>query len=255
MNRGFTLVELLIVIALVSVLSVAAISIINPFEQTNKAKDAKIKNLLTDIFQAHLRASTDNQPPYLSTALTNQSLDTTESLPFLTYLIDHQELKSSILKNDNLSKILLTINSPDLTLCYYPLSKTDKQFCLSTIIDTPTPINTSASEAELCINFDPERPNFPLTTNFTSLYHQLGCTNYVIHDYGCTDHYCPSGQRHLVKSYYKTTPFLQPCGAPEESYCVSDPYANCANIPYKSSDTDFKWGCSNPRRPYAWQSW
>lgn len=42
--RGFTLVELLIVIALIAILSVAVLATINPIEQTNKARDAKFKN-------------------------------------------------------------------------------------------------------------------------------------------------------------------------------------------------------------------
>ena len=43
-RKGFTLVELLIVIALISILSVAVLATINPIEQSNKARDAKFKN-------------------------------------------------------------------------------------------------------------------------------------------------------------------------------------------------------------------
>ena len=42
-KRGFTLVELLIVIALISILSVAVLATINPIEQANKAKGGKLK--------------------------------------------------------------------------------------------------------------------------------------------------------------------------------------------------------------------
>lgn len=43
-NFGFTLVELLIVIALISVLAVALIATLNPIEQVNKARDSRFKN-------------------------------------------------------------------------------------------------------------------------------------------------------------------------------------------------------------------
>ena len=41
---GFTLVELLIVIALIGVLAVALVATLNPIEQVNKARDVKFKN-------------------------------------------------------------------------------------------------------------------------------------------------------------------------------------------------------------------
>jgi len=49
---GFTLVELLIVIALIAILSVAVLATINPIEQTNKARDAKFKNDTAEVLGA-----------------------------------------------------------------------------------------------------------------------------------------------------------------------------------------------------------
>lgn len=51
-EKGFTLVELLIVIALIAILSVAVLATINPIEQTNKARDAKFKNDAAEILGA-----------------------------------------------------------------------------------------------------------------------------------------------------------------------------------------------------------
>ena len=50
--RGFTLVELLIVIALIAILSVAVLSTINPIEQSNKARDARVQNDAAELMGA-----------------------------------------------------------------------------------------------------------------------------------------------------------------------------------------------------------
>lgn len=54
-NKGFTLVELLIVIALIAILSVAVLATINPIEQSNKARDAKYKNDAAELLSAQER--------------------------------------------------------------------------------------------------------------------------------------------------------------------------------------------------------
>lgn len=51
-KKGFTLVELLIVIALIAILSVAVLATINPIEQSNKARDAKFKNDAAEVLNA-----------------------------------------------------------------------------------------------------------------------------------------------------------------------------------------------------------
>jgi prepilin-type N-terminal cleavage/methylation domain-containing protein len=55
MKNGFTLVELLIVIALIAILSVAVLATINPIEQSNKAKDASIQNDAAEVMNAYER--------------------------------------------------------------------------------------------------------------------------------------------------------------------------------------------------------
>lgn len=54
-SKGFTLVELLIVIALIAILSVAVLATINPIEQSNKARDAKFKNDAAEVLTAYER--------------------------------------------------------------------------------------------------------------------------------------------------------------------------------------------------------
>lgn len=50
--KGFTLVELLIVIALIAILSVAVLATINPIEQSNKARDARVQNDAAEVMNA-----------------------------------------------------------------------------------------------------------------------------------------------------------------------------------------------------------
>ena len=54
-QAGFTLVELLIVIALIAILSVAVLATINPIEQSNKAKDATVQNDAAEVMNAYER--------------------------------------------------------------------------------------------------------------------------------------------------------------------------------------------------------
>jgi len=65
-NVGFTLVELLIVIALIGVLAVALVATLNPIEQVNKARDARYKNDTSELLAAIERyyASTQSYPWY-----------------------------------------------------------------------------------------------------------------------------------------------------------------------------------------------
>ncbi len=55
MRKAFTLVELLIVITLIAILSVAVLATINPIEQTNKARDSQFKNDAAEILGAYER--------------------------------------------------------------------------------------------------------------------------------------------------------------------------------------------------------
>jgi len=63
-NFGFTLVELLIVITLISILAVAIVATLNPVEQVNRARDAKYKNDASEYLAAIERyyASTQDYP-------------------------------------------------------------------------------------------------------------------------------------------------------------------------------------------------
>ena len=61
MKKAFTLVELLIVIALIAILSVAVLATINPIEQSNKAKDSTVQNDAAEVMNAYERYYTVKQ--------------------------------------------------------------------------------------------------------------------------------------------------------------------------------------------------
>ena len=84
--KGFTLVELLIVIALIAILSVAVLSTINPIEQSNKARDAKFQNDASELVSAFERYYTSqNTYPWNSTLNTDPVavVNNTNSIAFL----------------------------------------------------------------------------------------------------------------------------------------------------------------------------
>jgi prepilin-type N-terminal cleavage/methylation domain-containing protein len=60
-KKGFTLVELLIVIALIAILSVAVLATINPIEQSNKAKDSTVQNDAAEVLNAYERTYANKQ--------------------------------------------------------------------------------------------------------------------------------------------------------------------------------------------------
>ncbi|MBU1117515.1 type II secretion system GspH family protein [Patescibacteria group bacterium] len=60
-RKAFTLVELLIVIALIAILSVAVLATINPIEQANKAKDSTVQNDAAEVMNAYERYYANSQ--------------------------------------------------------------------------------------------------------------------------------------------------------------------------------------------------
>ena len=278
--QAFTLVEILIIVALIAILSVSVISAINPREQRYKSNDVKVKNLISEIFKAHLRYAQFEKGTYLDSPAVSLQINSPNAIAFLETLISAQELKNSILSDKNLDKILLTTDSIDnVALCFLPEAKSNQIYSENTRYDKEgfyrqdcddylcyyclvTDTDSKDYEARItiyptatpdpCSNYNIARPNFPYTTDFADKHTKLGCTNFNIRDRGC-DKYCPSGQRHLIKFYNSVN--LDPRCTPDlkEDYCVPEPYANCLHHSQISGDNEFKWGCTNPQRPYSWK--
>ena len=80
-TKGFTLVELLIVIALISILAVAVLATINPIEQSNKARDARVLNDAAEVMNAIERYYASSQR-YPWEVFTVNPLDTEDLVAF-----------------------------------------------------------------------------------------------------------------------------------------------------------------------------
>lgn len=134
MQKGFTLVELLIVIALLGALAIGLIGALDPFEQLKKGTDTGTRNTVSEIQSAVIRyyALKGSMPWCPSTGcvlnttyVTSALLNTPASLSYLSYIIDTGELKSNFttIQSDQLKKIYVTGTDQQVIVCYQPGSK------------------------------------------------------------------------------------------------------------------------------------
>lgn len=192
-NLGFTLVELLIVIALLGVLAAAVLAAINPLEQANRARDAKYKSDASQLLAAVDRyfVSKDEFPWMTVTPATYDSAD--DAIGFMSaknpnigvctgtcvgiagsgVLITNNELKTEFQKRDFITKTsaldLLYIGKADgasesIYACYVPRSKSERSKAIQSLeVGTPTTTavtdcatRTYASLATSCVTCLPQ---------------------------------------------------------------------------------------------------
>lgn len=133
-QRAFTLVELLIVIALLGALAVGLLAALDPFEQLKKGTDTGRRNLTSEVHNAIIRyfAIKENMPwcPTGSGCPADPSgtaLNVAPMTDAITNIVATGELKSDFvtLAGNNLSKVYAT-GSQTLTtvsVCFKPTSK------------------------------------------------------------------------------------------------------------------------------------
>lgn len=134
-RKGFTLVELLIVIALLGALAIGLIGALDPFEQLKKGTDTGVRDLVNQVQTAVLRYNaTTNKMPWADWETTDIGATQLSDATFtdaIQALIDSGEMKSNFndIYSGSLSKVYVTYLHPSPTqsltvrVCYMPDSK------------------------------------------------------------------------------------------------------------------------------------
>ena len=131
LSNGFTLVELLIVIALLGALAIGLIGALDPFEQLKKGTDTGTRNSVSEIHASVIRFyALKCFMPWCTDALTcdNPSGAALLSAPMvsaLSMITLTGELKTNFttINAGELGKIFVTGTETDVSVCYKPGSK------------------------------------------------------------------------------------------------------------------------------------
>lgn len=130
--KGFTLIELLVVLGILGILAAALLAAINPIEQLNKAQDASMEQLASEMASADSRAYTaNNAQPASCNTLNGVTLNAGTGAACVTALITAGELKPSYANASNLNLLTFTNPNPQTatdpsstSVCFKPLSHT-----------------------------------------------------------------------------------------------------------------------------------
>jgi len=133
LQRGFTLVELLIVIALLGALAIGLIGALDPFEQLKKGTDTGTRNTVSEVQGAIVRYfALKGYMPWCddSTCATAQPLSeplngTTTMETAISKIVNSGELKTDFtaIQSGQLDKVFVTGTPLTAIVCYQPTAK------------------------------------------------------------------------------------------------------------------------------------
>ncbi|MBL7158906.1 prepilin-type N-terminal cleavage/methylation domain-containing protein [Candidatus Microgenomates bacterium] len=132
--KGFTMIEMLIVIAVLGILAAALLATIDPFEQMKKARDTTLRNSVIDYMDALTRyyGVTGGMPFGVgdcSLGITAQDLTAGASQACTTLLVEAGELKTGFQAalGDKTNDIFMSLKTggvgESVVLCFEPDSK------------------------------------------------------------------------------------------------------------------------------------
>lgn len=134
-NYGFTLIEILVVVALLGALFIGILATIDPLEQLKKGTDTTRRNITTELYNGMLQYYSVNNTFPWDTDITGMAASTADmtdsSTGYITKVVNAGELKQEFinLAGTNLSRIFLTStadaqgNRQNLSACFLPDAK------------------------------------------------------------------------------------------------------------------------------------
>jgi prepilin-type N-terminal cleavage/methylation domain-containing protein len=163
-QKGFTLVELLIVIALLGALAIGLIGALDPFEQLKKGTDTGTRNTVSEIHSAIIRYyALKGYMPWcteltcVDLGVTGAALNNADTgMPAaLLKIVETGELKASFttLQSGELAKVFVTGDDVNAKVCFKPTSKSfraDKNTKFDINGDIEAVITCGTTDATAC---------------------------------------------------------------------------------------------------------
>jgi prepilin-type N-terminal cleavage/methylation domain-containing protein len=142
-KKAFTLIELLIVIALLGALAVGLLAALDPFEQLKKGTDTGVRNTVSEVHGAIIRYyAVKGNMPWESNSIGPIDLSSGYNTVGLQKIVETGELKSdfsTLAGGDRLRKITVIGTKESVTVCFRPESKSFRS-------DPNTKYNASGGE-------------------------------------------------------------------------------------------------------------